>query len=169
MKLHIQFIQTQPNCMAAYITCPFQSSPVHPPSCFRADALPETQQTFAILSLQFCATLQYIAHLLQQTWLWWMVSHGESLGESWWVTRSWWVMVSYGESWWVVVSHGSNGTNRGTQDHKSCYFPAQYAAFVVARVWFCLKKDRWPNPLGWSPNRVFPNEHVHMIEAGCEP
>ena len=69
MKLHIQFIQTQPNCMAVYITCPFQSSPVHPPSCFRADALPETQQTFAILSLQFCATLQYIAHLLQQTWL----------------------------------------------------------------------------------------------------
>lgn len=51
----------------------------HPPSCFRADALPETQQTFAILSLQFCATLQYIAHLLQQTWLWWiMVSHGSN-------------------------------------------------------------------------------------------
>ena len=48
---------------------PSPSASPLPPSCFRADALPDTQQAFAILSLQFCATLQYIAHLLQQTWL----------------------------------------------------------------------------------------------------
>ena len=58
---------------------------------------------------------------------WWVMNHGES----------WWVMVSHGESWWVMVQMEEN---RGTQDHKSCHFPAQYAASVVARVWFCLKK-----------------------------
>lgn len=112
MKLHIQLIQRQPNCMAVYITCPFQSSQenIHRPA-----SGPMPSPRLSKLSPYFRSNSARLFN----------------------TSHTFCNKPGFGGSWWVMVQMDQN---RGTQDHKSCYFPAQYAASVVARVWFCQTK-----------------------------